>query len=264
LKNWQLFGSCKNGFEIFNTKFMIKKCIVFLIAGLMFGCGSGTNNKIDNMNKQEDNILLLMKRRILLDSSEILYERSGFTQEEFNDQWTVHHSEWKVEDGWLVGENRGNWPGMAILKQDFPGNVLVEFEAQTVLPSSHDINVMWNGEWLTEPDQRGIAYVAGLQGWWTGKVGIEKSPDYKFMVGTPLFDFVPGKLYNIQAGSIDGHCFIFANGQLLLEAMDPDPIDNQKYTKVGLEAYSSKIKVRNIVIRQIHWEAVEMKYEPDF
>jgi len=84
------------------------------------------------------------------------------------------------------------------------------------------------------------------------------------MVGTPLLDFEPGKLYKIQAGSIDGHCFILANGKLLLEAMDPDPIDNQKYTKVGLEAYCSKIKIRNIKIRQIHWEAVEMKYDPEF
>ncbi len=84
------------------------------------------------------------------------------------------------------------------------------------------------------------------------------------MVGTPLFDFEPGKLYKIQAGSIDGHCFIFANGKLLLEAMDPDPIDNQKYTKVGLETYCSRIKIRNIVIRQINWEPVEMSYEPDF
>jgi len=242
---------------------MLKKCIIFIGAGLLFGCHTETNHKNANMNKQENNKILLMKKQILLDSSEVLYEKSEFTQEEFNAQWTVHHSEWKVEDGWLVGDNRGNWPGMAILKQDFPGNVLVEFEAQTVLPSSHDINVMWNGEWLPDTDQRGIAYVAGLQGWWTGKVGIEKSNDYKFMVGTPLLDFDPGKLYKIQAGSIDGHCFILANGQLLLEAMDPDPIDNQKYTKVGLEAYCSKIKVRNLKISRIHWEAVEMKYEPE-
>jgi hypothetical protein len=123
---------------------------------------------------------------------------------------------------------------------------------------------MWNGEWIDSIDQRGMAYVAGLQGWWTGKVGIEKSPEYKFMVGTPLLDFHPGKLYRIMAGSIDGHCFIFANGQLLLEAMDPDPIDNQKYTKVGLEAYSSHIKVRNLKIHQIRWKAVEMKYEAEF
>ena len=81
---------------------------------------------------------------------------------------------------------------------------------------------------------------------------------------TPLLDFQPGKIYKVQAGSIDGHCFILADGQLLLEGMDPDPIDNRKYTKVGLEAYSSFIKVKNITIRQIHWEPVDMKYEPEF
>lgn len=95
-------------------------------------------------------------------------------------------------------------------------------------------------------------------------MGIEKSNDYRFMVGTPLFDFKPGKTYRIQAGSIDGHCFILADGKLLLEAMDPDPIDNQKYTKVGFEAYCSKIRIRDIRIRQIYWELVEMKYEVEF
>jgi len=205
----------------------------------------------------------LMNKRILLDSSKVLYDKP-LTPEDFSQEWTIHHSKWAVKDGWLEGENSGNWPGMAILKQDFPGNVLVEFEAQTILPSTHDINVMWNGEWLSETDQRGIAYVAGLQGWWTGKVGIEKSNDYTFMVGTPLLNFEPGKSYKIQAGSIDGHCFILAEGKLLLEAMDPNPIDNQKYLKVGFEAYCSKIRVRNIRIRQIYWELLEMKYEVEF
>ncbi len=243
---------------------MKKIGLVGLIVVLMCGCQYRTNKK--NKVKSEFsnmNVIELMKKQILLDSSTILYNKT-VTAEEFAQNWTVHHSEWRVEEGWLVGENRGNWPGMAILKQDFPGNVLVEFEARTVMPSSHDINVMWNGEWLTDSDQRGIAYVAGLQGWWTGKVGIEKSNDYKFMVGTPLLDFIPGKVYKIQAGSIDGHCFILADGRLLLEAMDPNPIDNQKYTKVGFEAYCSKIEIRNIVIRQINWKPVEMKYEPEF
>lgn len=207
--------------------------------------------------------LLLMKKKILLNKSKILYDQP-VTRKSLTEDWTIHHSEWEIKEDWLVGSNRRNWPGMAILKKDFPGNVLVEFEAQTMLPSSHDINVMWNGEWLDDEDHRGLAYVAGLQGWWTGKVGIEKSDQYKFMVGTPLLHFIPGKLYKIQAGSINGHCFIFADGQLLLEAMDPDPIDNQKYTKIGFEAYCSKIRIKNIVIRQIHWEAVEMKYEPEF
>jgi len=209
------------------------------------------------------NTITLMRKKIQLDESPILYN-TPLSEQDFEQNWTTHQSNWNVLNGWLVGENRGNWAGMAILKHDFTGNVLVEFEAQTILPCSHDINVMWNGEWLADSDQRGTAYVAGLQGWWTGKVGIEKSNDYKFMVGTPLFDFEPGKIYKIQAGSIDGHCFILADGKLLLEAMDPEPIDNHKFTKVGFEAYCTKLQIRNIVIRQIKWEAVEMKYEPEF
>lgn len=238
--------------------------IIAIILAILFSGNKSEmkeNNPALKLNKM--NTIELMKKRILLDSSKILFD-NVLTQEDFPSLWTVHHSKWEVKDGWLEGENTGNWPGMAILKQDFPGNVMVEFEAQTVLPSSHDINVMWNGEWLSKTDQRGIAYVAGLQGWWTGKVGIEKSNDYKFMVGTPLYNFEPGKIYKIQAGSIDGHCFILADGKLLLEAMDPNPIDNHKYTKVGFEAYCSKIRVRNIRIRQIYWEPVVMMYETDF
>jgi hypothetical protein len=207
--------------------------------------------------------LPLMKKRILYDSSPILYEQP-VTMETLQNDWTIHHSEWRVEDGWLKGKNSGNWPGMAIIKKNFPGNVIVGFYAATIPPSTHDINVMWNGEWITGEDKRGVAYVAGLQGWWTGKVGIEKSPDYKFMTGTALFKFVPGKVYHIEAGSIDGHCFIFADGHLLLETMDPDPIDNMKYSKIGFEAYASIIRIRNITIRQIHWEPVDMKYDPEF
>lgn len=210
------------------------------------------------------NSIILMKKRIFVDTSKVLFE-AFLTPESFNDQWEIHHSKWHVsDDGWLIGENRGNWPGMAILKKDFPGNVIVEFEAKTILPSSHDINVMWNGEWLSDSDQRGTAYVAGLQGWWQGKVGIEKSNEYKFMAGTPLLDFNPGETYRIIVGSINGHCFITADNKLLLEAMDPDPIDNQKYTKVGFEAYCSKISIRNILVKEINWEPSEMKYEPEF
>lgn len=243
---------------------MAKWWIKILIFGFLSGCQINKTEKLEPEIKLDNmNTITLMKKRILLDSSKVLYNKP-VTQKDFSNFWTVHHSKWEVKDGWLVGENSGNWPGMAILNQDFQGNVLIEFEAQTLLPSSHDINVMWNGEWLSEKDQRGIAYVAGLQGWWSGKVGIEKSNDYKFMVGTPLFDFEPGKQYKIQAGSIDGHCFILADGKLLLEAMDPDPIDNQRYTKVGFEAYCSKIRIRNIIIRQIYWVPVEMKYEVEF
>jgi hypothetical protein len=217
----------------------------------------------ENVDKTPPTSLQLMRKVIDIKKSTILFNQP-ITAKSLESDWTIHHSQWTVKDGWLTGKNPGNYPGMAILKKDFPGNVLVEFEARTVKPSTHDINVMWNGEWTDSTDQRGFAYVAGLQGWWTGKVGIEKSPEYKLMTGTPLFQFEPGRIYKIQAGSIDGHCFIFVNGKLLLEVTDPNPIDNKRYTKVGFEAYSSYIQIRNLVIRQISWKAVDMKYAPEF
>jgi hypothetical protein len=221
------------------------------------------NKKEMDTSLQDGLSIELMRKIVHIDKSEVLYRKDVFREADLA-EFTFHHSDWWVEDGWLTGKNPGNHPGMAILKMDFPGNVLIEFEAKTVLPSTHDINVMWNGEWIDSLDQRGVAYVAGLEGWWRGKVGMEKSPEYKFMLGTPLFDFQPGKTYKIQAGSIEGHCFILADNELLLEGMDPNPIDHQRYTRVGFEAYSSHIQLKNVIIRQIYWEPVDMSYDPEF
>ena len=205
----------------------------------------------------------IMRKEVDLEHSPVLYSEK-ITAENFRENWKVYNSSWKVEGGWLTGINPENAPGMAILKKKFPGNVMVEFEARTVIPSSHDIDVMWNGEWNEELNRRGMAYIAGIEGWWEGKVGLEKSPEYKLTATTPLFKFTPGKIYRILAGSIDGHLFVRVDGKLLLEVTDPDPIDNRKYTKVGFEAYSSHIQIRNIIIRQIRWKDVEMNYQPEF
>ena len=209
------------------------------------------------------NELSLMRKSIDVGASMVLHAQP-MTQGHFEADWTVHNSTWWVEDGWLCGKNAENAPGMAILKADFPGNVMVEFEARTVLPSTHDIDVMWNGEWLLQENKRGMAYVAGIQGWWTGKVGLEKSPQYKLTATTPLFDFQPGRIYLVLAGSIDGHLFVFVDGRLILEVTDPDPIDAQRFNKVGFEAYASHIQVRSIVIRQIAWKPLDLKYPPEF
>jgi hypothetical protein len=234
----------------------------FLTGIILISVITGCRQLTDIMKKSESEILL-MKKRILVGESEILFSRESFTPGDLA-LFNFHQSEWNIVNGWLEGKNHDNHPGMAILKQEFKGNVLVEFEAQTITPSTHDINVMWNGEWVDSLDRRGTAYVAGLEGWWSGKVGIEKSPEYTFMLGTPLFDFEPGKTYKIQAGSIDGHCFILADGILLLEGMDPEPIDHQSYDKVGFEAYSSHIRIRKVIIRRIKWEPVDMYYDPEF
>ena len=208
-------------------------------------------------------MLTIMRKKINLEKSKVLYSEP-FTKENLAKNWNHYSGEWRFEDGWVYGKNPDNKPGMIVSKKNYPGNVIVEFEAQTVLPSKHDIDFMWNGSWDEKKNQRGVAYVGGLQGWWEGKAGIEKAPDYKLTACTPLFSFTPGKVYNVKGGSIDGHCFVFVDGKLLLEVTDPDPIDSKKHAKIGFEAYASHIKIRNLIVRQIAWVPLNLKYDKEF
>jgi len=205
----------------------------------------------------------IMRKQIHLDRSELLCSAT-ITPDSLRTDWRIYGGAWNVEDGWLTGKNPDNCPGMIIHRDDFPGNVMVDFEARTVLPCTHDIDFMWNGSWDEATDQRGLAYVGGLEGWWGGKVGIEKSPEYKLNALTPLFSFEPGRSYTIQGGSIDGHCFVFVDGRLAIELTDPDPIDSSRYAKIGFEAYCSHIQIRNIKIWRLAWEPVDASYIPEF
>ncbi|KKR03479.1 MAG: hypothetical protein UT30_C0029G0007 [Candidatus Uhrbacteria bacterium GW2011_GWF2_39_13] len=207
--------------------------------------------------------LLIMRKRIDLEASPVLYDRA-FTQKSFVEGWEVRNAEWWYEDGAFYGKNSLPAPGVIISKKSFPGNVLMDFYGQTVLPSKHDINVMWNLSWNEQTNTRDLSYVAGVQGWWEGKVGIEKSPEYKVIAGTSCPWFVPGKEYHIQAGSINGHCFIFVDGKLQLEMMDPEPIDSIKHNRVGFEAYQSIIRIRDFKLRQIVWQERNLCYSQEF
>ena len=207
--------------------------------------------------------LLLLNKRLLLDKSPVLFDRP-FNSESLASDWQVRGADWRVEGEWLTGRNPANAPGMVTSRRNYFGNVLLDFEARTVLPSSHDIDWMWNGSWDETTNTRSVAYVGGLQGWWEGKVGFEKAPDYKLNVATPLFPFEPGRIYRIQSGSVDGHLFVFIDGRLILEATDPEPIDAGRFGLVGFEAYASMIQIRRLVIRQIVWEQRSLAYGLEF
>ncbi len=205
----------------------------------------------------------LLHKELIPEKSEILYHEE-FTDNVLKRDFEIRGGKWRTGDGWLIGENPDNCPGMVISKRNFTGNVMLDFKAATIPPCTHDINVMWNGSWNEEKNTRDVAYVAGIQGWWHGKVGFEKSPDYRLNVATQIFDFQPGKIYRVQAGSIDGHIFVIIDGKLVLEVTDPDPIDTGKYGRVGFEAYCSKLKFTDFYVKRPYWEAVSEKYQPEF
>ena len=205
----------------------------------------------------------LMKKKIYPEQMEILYNRP-FSQESLAEDFQIRAGQWHVEDGWLIGSNRENFAAMVISNADYFGPIWMEFDACTILPCTHDINVMWHGSWNEVTNTRHIAYVAGLQGWWDGKVGFEKSPDYKLNVGTQLFAFEPGRVYHMAVGDIDGHVFVLVDGKLVLEITDPDPIDGSVYGKIGFEAYCSQLKFTNLCIKRLTFVEDVKKYTPEF
>lgn len=205
----------------------------------------------------------LLHKEVWYDRENPLYHAVA-SQEMLDKDFTVKSGEWYYKDGWIIGRNPGEFPGMIVSKSHYYGNVMVDFRAKIVSPSTHDINVMWNGSWDESTNTRSVAYVAGVNGWWRDMVGIEKSPDYKLNVGNPLFKASPDREYHIQAGSVNGHCFVLIDGREIVEITDPDPIDQNKYGLIGFEAYASMIAIREVSVYRLEWEEKKMQYPHEF
>ena len=205
----------------------------------------------------------LMGKHVDFEKLEVLWEKP-LTEETLREDFEIRSGDWRSEGGAFVGTNPLNAPGMVISRRDFFGPVMLDFTASTVLPSTHDINCMWSGSWDEEKDERGTAYVAGLQGWWDGKVGFEKSPGYTLTAGTQLFPFEPGREYRVQCGSIGGHVFVCVDGKLVLEVTDPDPIDQTRYGRIGFEAYCSRIRITSLRVLRLEYTPAKKTYVPEF
>lgn len=199
-----------------------------------------------------------------LKNSELLYEKDSFSEKEFDEEFVVKSGEWHTENGWIVGKNPKMAPGMIVSKKDFFGNVMVEITAKMEGGSTHDINVMINGEWDEEKNERGMAYVAGVEAFWHGNVGFEKSPEYKLTAATHLFDFDPEKEHNFKMGNISGKIFVLVDDVLCLEITDPNPLDENRYGKIGFEAYSSWWKFKGLKVYKLKYEKIEEYYNPEF
>lgn len=199
-----------------------------------------------------------------LKGSQLIHKVDTFDDAIFNENFVVKSGEWCTEDGWVVGKNPNMCPGMIVSKGDFFGNIMVEITAQMVSPATHDINVMINGEWDEEKDIRGNAYVAGVEAFWHGNVGFEKSPEYKLTAATPLFQFDPAKEHNFKMGQIDGKIFVLVDDTLCLEITDPDPLDASKYGKIGFEAYSSWWKFKDLRVYKLKYEKINEYYNQEF
>ncbi|MCL2527842.1 MAG: DUF1080 domain-containing protein [Defluviitaleaceae bacterium] len=202
----------------------------------------------------------LMGKEIDIANSRIIFE-DCFTDPDITKNWEIGRGEWCVNNGWLEGHYPKSGGGLIYSKQHFNCNVLMDFEAATIPPSNHDLNFTWCAEgWDAKTDNAGIGYIAGLGGWYENKTGIERAPEYKICAMTGAFKLEAGRTYHIQAGSIDGHCFLFIDGKQVLEVYDPNPIDTAKYGRVGLGVYGSHARFCNLKVCEICWGVLSQSY----
>jgi len=196
------------------------------------------------------------------DNMEVLYSQP-FTDETVKRDFQVMGGQWSIKDGWLTGENRKG-SAMLLSRMEFNTDLFIDFRARTVLPSTHDIDFMFNAKWDYEADYPGLGYIFGISGWWDAKTGFERTPDYAFKAYTKLFKFEPGRIYHVQIGNINGHLFCLIDDELIIEAHDPNPIDVKTHGFIAFESYESHVQYTDFSVKRAVYSEIVKKYKPEF
>lgn len=206
--------------------------------------------------------LKLTGKEIDLSASKLLYEES-FSSPALAAWQPVGPVEWRCENGSLLGGSpQEKNHGQLFLKQAFAGDVLLDFRAATVSPSTHDLIWWWRTALTGTAPGWGEGYLGALGGWFGNRAGIERAPKFELSATTPLFPLEPGREYHIQSGSLGGHCFLFADGELLLEMHDPTPPADQP-GHVGLGVYQSQARYRDFKVFAPAARVVKTSYAPE-
>ena len=206
-----------------------------------------------------ENEILLLGKKIFWDQSQVLLDYRP--DENWQAVWDAKLGHWECKDGYLIGSEPGNFGGILLSKQSFADNVMMRFKMSTVLPATRDLNAVFCTTWDDSVNYLKKSYVVGLNGWYENKSGIERFPEEEMRSLTSLYQYTPGTEVEILTGAIDGHCFLFADGVLVQELIDSDPI---RGGHVGFSPYSTALKIRDIQVRKIAWEKREQIYEPEF
>lgn len=205
-------------------------------------------------------ILHIKQKQICLDKSTVLYARP-FTAEVLEQDFEISGGLWEAKDGWLIGETRRDGAGILYSRASYEGDVLLDFMAETVPPCANDLNFTWKTSgWNYEKDDADRGYVGGLGGWWLDRAGIEKYPDCVPFVSTGLCPLEEGVRYHIQAGSVSGHCFIYVNGSLVVEMIDPYPETLDGCGRFGLGTFASKIRFTDLKVYRPYVENTDFSY----
>ncbi len=207
------------------------------------------------------NDILLLGKKIISDKSPVIFKYSP--DADWEKYWVPKSGTWGMENGYLIGEEQGNFGGILFSRERFEKDVMFSFTIGAVLPATRDLNAVFCANWDEKTDYLGDSYVCGLNGWYEHKSGIERNIGYgsNLYSTTSMYHYTPGTEVRMTAGSIGGHTFMVVDDILVSELIDPKPITGGH---VGFSAYCTKLKIKDIEIREIYWEEFIQKYEPEF
>jgi len=203
--------------------------------------------------------LMLMDRKVNLDQSRLLLHYDP--AEDWLEYWTPMSGQWDCKDGWLLGSEPRNRGGILFSKEKYPKDIIFSFTMKTELPATRDLNAVYCAKWNDKANYIGESYVCGLNGWYEGKSGIERLRTKEMKALTGLYKYEPGTQVRITCGVVSGRNFLLADGELVCELFDTDPIDGGF---VGFSAYSTILKIKDIDIYEPCYEVIAQSYEPEF
>ena len=204
--------------------------------------------------------ILLLGKKILVDASPVVL--SYQPDENWQEIWEDKAGCWTYEDGYLVGSEPDNKGGILLSRKYFDKDVMPSFTVSSVLPATRDLNAVYCTTWDEEINYLKKSYISGLNGWYEGKSGIERFPEDELRALTPLYHYEPGTEVRITTGAINGHNFLLVDDVLIQELIDNmDPIVGGH---VGFSPYSTKLKIKDIEVREIYWEERVQSYLPEF
>ncbi len=203
--------------------------------------------------------LRLCGKKIDIENSPVLM--SYQPDENFEKIFRRLRGKWSVENGWLIGEETGNFGGILLTREYYEKDVMFSFTMASVLPATRDLNALFCARVDEENEYLGVSYVCGLNGWYEHKSGIERNPQPGLNSISPLYHYEPGKEIHMICGAVKGHCFMVVDDVLITELYDPDPILGGH---VGFSPYCTKLRIKDIEVREIKWEEFPQVYEPEF
>ena len=205
------------------------------------------------------NEIHLIGKKIIVDACPILLDSQP--NADWEKDWQVMGGEWKEENGWLIGAERGNCGGILFSRESYDCDVIFSFTMKSVLPATRDLNALFCAHWDKENDYLGNAYIVGLNGWWEHKCGIERSPETGLRSLTGTYHYTPGTEVRMTTGIIKGHSFLCVDDEIVSELIDPHYISGGH---VGFSPYCTKLAIRDIQVRRAVYEDFLQSYDPEF